>query len=296
MTRFSIQDADKYRVSRWLGVAGISVLLLSGCAGEPATMQQNDQPGDQLDLEHIHGLGINPADNQLYAASHHGMFLVTGQAEPQQIAGRTQDFMGFTIVGPDHFLGSGHPAPGDNEQPSHVGLIESTDGANTWQTVSLSGEVDFHALEAAHGKVYGYDSRSGQIMVSSDKKNWDRRATLSAADLAVSPDESKVVMATTERGPAVSTDGGRSFATMDAAPVLVFLDWPTADRLAGVAPDGTVYVSEDGGDNWREQGQVPDSPQAILVHGKSDVYVATEKAIYRSTDDGKTFQVFQPLS
>jgi hypothetical protein len=72
-----------------------------------------DQPGqlNQPALEHVHGLGVNPADGKLYVASHHGVFRVDGQGDAEQIARRTQDFMGFTIVGPNHFLASGHPGP-----------------------------------------------------------------------------------------------------------------------------------------------------------------------------------------
>ncbi len=281
--------------SAWMGIFGAAVLLLGACQG--VQEQQGDVGGSgEVDLEHIHGLGINPADNELYVASHHGVFLATGEGDPKQIANRTQDFMGFTVVGPDHFLGSGHPGPDDTDQPPHVGLIESTDAAKSWQSLSLSGEVDFHALEAKHGKVYGYDSQTGQIMVSDDKKAWDYRASLPLADIAVSPDDPGVVLATTEQGPARSTDGGRAFTPIDGAPVLILLDWPSAKRLVGVTPDGVVHVSDDGGASWTEQGRVPGSPQAILAHGESEIYVATEEGIHHSTDNGKTFSVFQPLA
>ena len=105
-------------------------------------------------------------------ASHHGVFRVDGQGGKEQIAGRTQDFMGFTIVGPNHFLASGHPGPHDDDQPSNLGLIESTDAAQNWTTLSLSGEADFHGMEAQHGRIYGYDSQSGQIMISTDMRTW----------------------------------------------------------------------------------------------------------------------------
>jgi hypothetical protein len=122
----------------------VSVALLGACgsgddAGQPV------QPA----LEHVHGLGVNPADGMLYVASHHGVFRVDGQGDPEQIAGRTQDFMGFTIVGANHFLASGHPGPHDEGQPSNLGLIESADAAQNWTTLSLSGEADFHGMEAS---------------------------------------------------------------------------------------------------------------------------------------------------
>lgn len=273
------------------GGLGLVIVLASAC--QDASGGRSDEGA--ADLAHIHGLGVNPADGTLFAASHHGLFRVTGKGAPEQVAGRTQDFMGFTVVGPDHFLGSGHPGPGDTEQPPNLGLIESTDAGESWRSVSLSGEVDFHAMEAKHDRVYGFDSQTGQVMVSDDQKSWDRRARQPLADIAVSPDDADTVLATTEEGVARSTDGGRTFVVPDGSPTLVFVDWPDAKRLAGVAPDGAVQVSADGGTTWSARGSVNGQPQAILAHGKSEVYVATEEAIHRSTDGGKTFEVFQQL-
>lgn len=281
------------RLSGVASAVSAAALLLAACESEPPAQSAD---GGGIDLAHIHGLGVNPANGELYAGSHHGVFRVSGEDEPEQVAGRTQDFMGLAIVGPDHFLASGHPGPDDADQPPHLGLIESTDGAETWQTRSLSGEVDFHALEAKHEQVYGYDSQTGQLMVSTDEKIWDRRAQLPLADIAVSPDDPDILLATTQQGPARSTDGGRTFSPINGAPMLALLDWPDAKRLIGVAPDGSVHTSRDGGKSWEKVGTVPGQPAAMTTHGTSDVYVATDAGIHRSTDGGKTFEEFQKLS
>lgn len=280
------RPAGSRRPMRLATAIGMALLIgaCSGVGGEKG-----------VTLAHIHGLGVNPADGQLYAGSHHGVFRIDGKGEPEQIAGRTQDFMGFTIIGPDRFLGSGHPGRGDNDQPSQLGLIESTDGAQTWTSLSLSGEADFHAMEAKHGQVYGYDSQSGQVMVSTDTKSWDRRAQMGLADMAVSPDNVAELLATTKQGLARSIDGGRSFASIAGAPALVFIDWPGANRVVGVALDGIVLTSADGGARWTERGRVPGSPQAVTTHGESEVYVATENGIYHSADNGATFEMFQDV-
>jgi hypothetical protein len=59
---------------------------------------------------HVHGLGINPKDGALFVATHTGLFRA-GEGEPKatRVADRFQDTMGFTVVGPNRFLGSGHP-------------------------------------------------------------------------------------------------------------------------------------------------------------------------------------------
>jgi hypothetical protein len=278
------------RVNRRNRVAVASALtlaLLAGCG----TASDARTPA----LEHVHGLGVNPADGMLYVASHHGVFRLDGQGDTEQIAGRTQDFMGFTIVGPDHFLASGHPGAHDESQPSNLGLIESTDAAQNWTALSLSGEADFHGMEAKHGRIYGYDSQSGQLMISTDMQNWDRRARLGIADIAVAPDQPDEIVATTKQGPARSTDGGQTFAVLSNAPLLSLADWPASGRLVGVAPDGVVYMSSDRGTTWARRGQIAGSPQAITTHGDAEIYIATEDAIHHSSDNGAAFTVFQRI-
>jgi hypothetical protein len=267
-------------------VAAVSILAACGNSG-------NGTDAGHAALGHIHGLGVNPADGALYAGSHHGVFRISGEGVADQIAERTQDFMGFTIVGPDHFLASGHPGPGDNSRPPHLGLIESADAAQTWTSLSLAGVADFHTIEAKHDRIYVYDSQSGQLMVSADRRNWDRRAHLGIADIAVAPDQPDEIFATTRQGPARSTDGGRTFAVLPTAPLLGLVEWPNTARLVGIGPDGTVYVSSDRGVNWTRRGQVAGSPTAVTTYGDADIYIATEDEIHRSTDGGATFAVFQ---
>ena len=83
--------------------------------------------------------------------------------------------MGFSIVAPDRFLGSGHPAP-DQTLPPNLGLIESRDGGQTWQSLSLLGDADFHVLQSAGRRVYGFDATHARLMVSSDDgRSWSER-------------------------------------------------------------------------------------------------------------------------
>ena len=106
------------------------------------------------DLGHIHGIGVNPADGRVYVGTHRGVFQLSEGQLPVLVSDRVQDFMGFTVVGPDHFLAGGHPG---DESSASVGLIESTDAGATrgrhgrW----MAGRTS--SLQARHGFVYGYD-------------------------------------------------------------------------------------------------------------------------------------------
>ncbi|MGQ0778030.1 MAG: F510_1955 family glycosylhydrolase [Pseudonocardiales bacterium] len=246
-------------------------------------------------MEHVHALGVDPGDGVLYAASHHGLFRIQPGSEPQRVGSSSQDTMGFFIVGPGNYLASGHPAP-DEDQPANLGLIESSDGGVTWTPVSLSGEVDFHTIDVKQGMVFGYDSQTQQIMVSSDRTTWERRAQLPLADLAASPQDPQFLLATTAQGLAHSADGGRTFIRITSAPTLKLVDWSIENLIVGVGPTGIVGTSSDHGATWKPLGTVEGDPVALATNGPREVYIATDRGIYASTDGGRTFSLHQPLT
>ena len=142
-----------WRIALAFRVALVVALAGGGCSGtqpnpsRPAT----EDPG----LVHVHGLGINPRDGALHAATHTGLFVVR-DGGASRVADRFQDTMGFIVVGPDHFIASDHPDFRDPKllkagRPPLLGLVESRDGGRSREPASLLGEVDFHVLEAAHG-------------------------------------------------------------------------------------------------------------------------------------------------
>ena len=248
-------------------------------------------------VSHVHGLGVNPADDALYIATHHGTFRLGSDRNVERVGESYQDTMGFTVAGPDRFLGSGHP---DSEgfrrgQPPRLGLIESTDAGRTWRSVSLSGEVDFHGLAFAHGRVYGWDSGSGRFMVSSDTKTWDTRSVLPLTNFAVDPADENHLLGSGPGGLLKSGDGGRTWATMPGPPLVVF-SWSGAAGIVGVTEDGAVHHSSDAGAAWVPAGQLPGSPQAVLATTKAWYAAAADEGgttgIYRSNDAGRNWELY----
>lgn len=273
-------------------VAAAALLLTaaaSGCGGGGTSgVARRADPG----IVHVHGLGVDPADGTLYAATHTGVFRIAGSGPAARVGTGDQDTMGFTVVGPATFLASGHPGQGEH-LPAQLGLLESSDAGRTWTGLSLGGQADFHALHAAHGLVYGYDSQSGAFLVSRDRRQWEARSALAMSDFAVSPTSADVVLATTEHGLARSADGGRTWKHVPGAPVLVVLAWQVPQALYGVQPDGTVQRSADGGTTWTVLGRVGGQPEAMTVDARTGaVYVAAaQRGILASTDGGRTFVV-----
>ena len=265
-----------------LTLAGLGFLAIqAGAVGEDAGARG-------ADLEHVHGLGVDPATGTLYAGTHNGLFRLPDEGAPSRVAERRQDFMGFTVAGPGHFLASGHPGQGE-KGPSSLGLIESTDGGQSWQPLSLTGEADFHALEYRHGQVYGVNAMTLELMVSRDMKNWDIRTTLPMADFAVSPESAEVILATTEQGLSRSEDGGRTFRLVQNAPVLLLVSWSDDGTIVGLDPDGTVYTSAGDGAAWEARARLDGSPEALIAISQAEIYAAAGGAVLASTDGGESF-------
>lgn len=196
--------------------------------------------------------------------------------------------MGFTVADDGTFLASGHPAPG-RDAHGNLGLIKSTDGGESWKSKSLSGEVDFHALDYAHDTIYGSDSTNGLLRVSKDGETWEERGKPQAVDIAVSPDEADTILATTQSGVARTTDGGETFST-GGEPVMAFISWAKKDALYGVDPAGRLNHSSDGGRTWKRTATVPGGqPQALTAMDAKHILVATRDGVYESKDSGKTF-------
>lgn len=273
-------------------VAGLFVLAVATRAGSG----RGTMPSAGEGVAHVHGLGVNPANGDLYAATHFGLFRLPSQGRAERIGQAVQDTMGFTVVGSDHFLASGHPALDDERlrkpgRPPLLGLIESTNGGQSWEPVSLLGEADFHSLVAAHGKVYGYDSTGGRFMVSPDGRHWETRSQLGIVDFAVDPADGEHLVAMTQRGLAESHDGGRTWEPL-GGPQLVFLSWGAQLGLWGVTPTGETYRRVDG--RWEARKSLAGEPQALLVAG-SELYAAVSRGdateIYVSSDRGGSWRL-----
>jgi len=278
-----------------LGIRSVASLLavtvIAGC-GERASDSapaQND-PGPV----HVHGLGVNPADGALFVATHTGLFrAASGEQTARRVAGRYQDTMGFTITGPDRFLGSGHPDLRE-KLPPFLGLIESRDAGRSWRALSLQGRVDFHVLEASGQRVYGYgsdfDTRQPRFLTSTDGgRRWDRLdAPEPLVSLAISPDDPRRLIASGQRRVFASRDGGRSWSPRKA-PTAGLLAWNRNGQFV-VGADGRVWRRDGEAASWEMTGSVGGQP-AAFDRGRAGELLAAlhDGTIKRSTDDGRSW-------
>jgi len=232
---------------------------------------------------HIHNLAL--VEGVVYLGAHNGIWMEQ-PGRVVQVSDIPFDVMGLARAG-DRWLASGHPGV-DQDAPANLGLQESTDDGRSWQTVSLAGEVDFHRLVASGDVVVGLSSSDGALKRSTDGgRSWTSSSGFPIYDLALDPQDSSLIVGTTEQGPIRSEDGGASFTPISDAPLIALLAWADA-TLYGVAPEGKVYGSQDGGESWRPSGRVAGSPEAIAADTKTLVVLAGG-TVFASTDGGKTF-------
>ncbi len=244
---------------------------------------------------HVHGLGINPGDGALFIATHTGLYRVAkDRRTAERVSDDYQDTMGFSIVGPDRFLGSGHPdldQAREHDLPPLLGLIRSTDSGKSWEPVSLLGEADFHVLRFTGERIFGYDASNDRLLVSGDQgRSWQElRKPGPLLDLAVNPADPQHLLATSagalEEGLFESKDGGRKWKHI--GPYLGLLAWLSPDRLSLVAPGGLVFQSSDAR-TFENVGEIGGEPAAFLAHGEWELYVALHDGTIKQSQDGGT--------
>lgn len=271
------------------------LVVIAGCGGDSHSRSEAGAQSDPGPV-HVHGLGVNPADGALFVATHTGLFRA-GRDErvARRVGGRYQDTMGFAVVGPDHFLGSGHPDLRE-KLPPFLGLIESRDAGRSWRAISLQGSVDFHVLEVSGRRVYGYGSdwktRRPRFLTSTDGgRRWERLdPPQPLVSLAISPTQPRTLIAAGRRRLFASRDGGRSWAREDA-PTAGLLVW-NANGLFLAGAEGRIWRKIGGAATWEAAGAVGGRPAAFERGRAAELLVALhDGTIKRSVDDGRSWTV-----
>jgi hypothetical protein len=275
------------RTAVWVAA---SVVAAAGIGATARLLESNEASAPEPGPVHVHALGVNPADGALFIATHTGLFrLGADEKRAQRVGDRHQDTMGFTVVGADHFVGSGHPDLRD-ELPPLLGLIESQDAGKTWTSISLLGEADFHALRASGGRVIGYDATGGRVLISDDGgRNWaSGRPPEPLVDLIADPTSAERLLAAGESRLFISSNGGKTWNEREQGTGL--LAWPQRDRLYLLDAGGRLWLSLDGGKRWQGRGEIGGRAAAILAVDAHSLFAATHVGeIKHSRDGGMTW-------
>jgi uncharacterized protein (DUF305 family) len=221
-------------------------------------------------LDHVHA--AVPVDGGLLVGTHTGVVrvdVVSGAVTP--VGTSRDDFMG--LAGSSELLvASGHPGEGST-LPDPVGLLRSTDAAETWSTVSLTGEIDFHALAVDGDRIAG-SATTGDVLYSEDAgATWTAIAQMEATSLAWFDGRlwiaDGVALSSWAPGEAAPVDAGGGAAVLIAAV-------SDSSRLWALVADGTLVTSTDGV-SWEEAGGV--SSAGALAASPEAAYVVTPEQL-----------------
>lgn len=115
----------------------------------------------------LHELREMAVDDASFLAIHTGLFRVGARgATPERVAGRYQDTMGFTVLGPDHFLGVyGYDARGSR-------LMVSTGGGRTWPTRHRTKYLEDFVVSPADPRLLIASTESGVIRSEDLGRTW----------------------------------------------------------------------------------------------------------------------------
>lgn len=222
-------------------------------------------------LDHVHAAVY--VDGRLLVGTHTGVVEIdpsSGAVTPRGTS--RDDFMGLAGTA-ELLVASGHPGAGST-LPDPVGLLRSSDGGRTWETVSLTGEIDFHAL-AIDGERIAGSATAGELLYSEDAgTSWTTIAQGEATSLEWFA--GRLWMAD---GSTVST-----WAPGDGAPRvnpevagLVMAVATEGSPLWLLQPDGTLLATEDGV-AWSPAGSLPEA--AYLAASPEVLYAVTPERIY----------------
>lgn len=258
----------------------------------------------------LHGVGVY--DGTLYLATHNGLFRKTDSGW-ELVGNDKSDLMGF-VISPARegvMYSSGHPA----SMAGNLGFRRSTDGGQTWQTISPVTSpmlVDFHAMDASaadENLIYGSPGGGNDIYITHDEgKTWERLSPpAQVISLAADPKDANVVYAGTREGLFVSNNQGKDWQKIDADltdGAVTGLGFSDNAFYAYVLPEqgsGYVVKSPDNGKTWaKTDGQIPSASMAMRFSegNNGEVYTivmqrttfgGTASSVYKSADGGASW-------
>lgn len=302
---------------RSLGAVGVGAL--AGCLGgtkqegESNELSAKESLTDDFDRNHLHGLAYDHTTEQLYLATHHGLFVLKNDEDLFLVGDSSDDFMGFTMhpERPDILYRSGHPSGGGN-----LGVERSEDGGFTWTRIftGLDDEtVDFHMMTISdadpevlfggyHGKLYVTEDAGKTWRIATSNGLSGQGLCWGVPCLAPDSGERTTVLAGTQEGLFVSTDLGEAWQRHTPKPVAGITVHPTdASILYGFTHEGIVQ-STDRADTWQvvqpatEFGGNESAFGFAVNHAAPDkVYAGTTvNRVLRTTDAGETWEVILP--
>lgn len=276
------QGAASGRGARRCALAVVASTLVAACSGDA---------GDTVtpsDIGHVHDLIVD--DDTLLVATHRGLLrLVDGSY--RRVGDEVHDLMAMTRDPDGDIVVSGHPDLRLEQYrvdgaPSFLGLARSSDGGVNWEIVGLLGEADFHAIALTGTGLLAGDSTGTIWRFDGDGDGQPVGAVpFDINDLAVSPDDAAMLVATSYEGEvAVSDDAAQTWEIERDAPPIIEVEW-TDGGVLGATAAGELWVAPSPAGPFERVGAVPGEVDTLLVNGDG-IWAATYGGqIYRQEND-----------
>jgi photosystem II stability/assembly factor-like uncharacterized protein len=294
-----------------VAVALAAVLAVAGCSSPAGTAGSAPRSSRLVNFTkkppYVNALDIDPQTKDFLLTTNRGFYRIApdgskvtpirGTISAQGKRSTIGTFLELLVVGPQRFIGSGHPDV-QGTLPSFLGFITSDDDGKTWKAVSRLGDADLHKIVLAHGRMYAFDAVLSAILISGDNgrtftENFTPRGLI--IDFEVDPANPKRIVAANESELFRSTDTGESWRPIDRRDG-IRLSWPAPDALYRALKDGTVQRSGNGGDTFEDVSSVDGEPYKFKAISKDELYLAlSDGTIVHTTDAAKTWEaVFRP--
>ncbi|OXS54954.1 hypothetical protein B1A99_24545 [Cohnella sp. CIP 111063] len=281
------------RMATW-GTIVVLTAVLSACTSSAAPDS----------IEHMHGLAFSNYGKEVWIPAHEGI-VVYREGKWSNAPGEQHDYMGFSNTS-NGFYSSGHPASG-SDLPNPLGLIKSTDGGKTIETLALSGEVDFHGLTAGYRShtLYVFNSSPNALMPTpgfysstDEAETWKQSAfkgvTGQPVAFAADPDDAGTVSVATDQGLFQSRDFGNTFEKLTFDLRIAAINYAVSGELLVSSLDGKLMMQSEEG--WTEIVLSNKRPEEIITYMAqnpmdSKVWVvATEQLnLWLSRDQGRSW-------
>jgi hypothetical protein len=284
---------------------GFGIAIALGTQGSDGGSSSSDNQRVVF-WRHVHGLGIDPLDNNiLYIATHGDFYKSVNGSAPVKVDQQRADYMAFNAPPTEGvpLYASGHPSTGGN-----MGLVKSTDGGQTWQSVSqvLDPPVDFHAMAVSRSNpniIMGFDSGGRGLFKTTDAgntwQNLDYPEYITALTIAPN-NNSEVVFAGTENGIFRSSDGGNTWTHLNQySGIQVFaLAFDLEGALYASTETFGLSKSSDQGETWQNIER-PNTLTITSIAADSEnkiIYVAGFspdgfQEVYKGSFDGSNWQL-----
>lgn len=282
----------------------IPIIAVIGLAGLLYINGQRVGTGEAVQFRHIHGLSFSSDGSQLFVPAHDGLLVYEdGRWIVPDLP--VHDYMGYSGTD-DGFFSSGHPGPGSN-LVNPLGLVRSTDGGATFETLAFEGESDFHLMAAGYENHAVYvvnPAQNSRLPVGlhytlDDGQTWEQSQAQGISggpiQLGVHPTEPGTVAIAAEGGLFLSNNYGDTFTRIgDASPVTAVTFDLDGERLLFAYQELFAYDLTSG---QIDTFQIPavtgdDATAYITVNPVSDqiAFATFNKDIYLSQNNGQSWE------